>query len=168
MEFLRVSPPRDRLPELVIRGAKPSEVFHLFEASTAHFQALYPSESNHLLGPEEFEQRGALLLGAEIEDLFIACVGLIPQPQSRYGEVKRLFVDPAWRGQGIARLLMQALEKEATKIAITTLQLESGSNELGALTLYRSLGYEECAPFGSYSLDPNSVFFEKFLPENPD
>ena len=168
MEFLRVSSPRVRLLDAVIRRAKPSEVRHLFDASTKHFHALYPSESNHLVSSEEFEEDGAVLLGAEIKDLFVGCVGLIPQPQSRYGEIKRLFVDPAYRGQGIARLLMEALEKEATSVAMTTLQLESGSNELGALTLYRSLGYEECAPFGSYSLDPNSVFFEKFLPENPD
>lgn len=144
--------------------ARPSEVSHLFEASTKHFQALYPSESNHLLGPEEFEQESAVLLGASAHDRIVGCVGMIPQPEPHHGEIKRLFVEPAWRSQGIARRLMQSLEAEATRIAMTTLQLETGTKDHGALALYRSLGYEECGPFGIYVPDPHSTFFTKTLP----
>ncbi len=168
MELPRVTPPRGHLPEVIIREVEPSDVLHLFEASTRHFQAHYPSESNHLLGPEEFDQQGAVLLGAEIGGLFVGCVGLIPQALPHHGEIKRLFVEPARRGQGIGKLLMQELENEARRFGLRTLQLESGSKENEALALYRSLGYDECEPFGNYSLDPNSVFCEKRLTVNPD
>lgn len=167
MELPRATRPRGHLPEASVRRATPSEVLHLFEASTRHFHALYPSESNHLLSPEEFEELGAVLLGAHIEGLLVGCGGLVHQALPHHGEIKRLFIEPAYRRQGIARLLMHELEHEARALEMNTLQLESGSREHEALALYRSLGYEECGPFGSYSLDPNSVFFEKRLTVNP-
>lgn len=151
------------MSEVSIRKASPFEVSHLFEASTKHFQALYPSESNHLLDLEEFEHEGALLLGASAHDQIVGCVGMIPQPEPDHGEIKRLFVEPSWRSQGIARRLMQSLEAEATRIAIATLQLETGSKDHRALALYRSLGFKECGPFGNYVLDPHSVFMTKTL-----
>ena len=42
-------------------------------------------------------------------------------------------------------------------------RLETGIHQPEALGLYRRLGYVERGPFGSYALDPLSVFFEKRL-----
>jgi GNAT superfamily N-acetyltransferase len=53
--------------------------------------------------------------------------------------VRRLGVDDAWRGQGIARALMAALE--AAYPEATRFELFTGSRSTDALALYASLGY---------------------------
>ena len=78
-------------------------------------------------------------------------------------EMKRVFVAPAARGKGVARLLMEALEREAAKLGVTLMQLETGIRQPEAIALYRKFGYAERGPFGSYQPDPLSLFMEKRL-----
>ena len=58
------------------------------------------------------------------------------------GEVRRLWVDPAWRGQGLGRALMAALEQEAADLGHTTLRLATGDRQPEAVALYESTGWE--------------------------
>jgi GNAT superfamily N-acetyltransferase len=57
------------------------------------------------------------------------------------GEVKRLWVDPEARGQGVARALMAELERSAPELGCTTLRLNTGTRQPGAVTLYTRLGW---------------------------
>ncbi|CCE05871.1 IAA acetyltransferase (fragment) [Bradyrhizobium sp. STM 3843] len=43
------------------------------------------------------------------------------------------------------------------------MRLETGIRQPAAIELYRSAGYVETQPFGSYELDPLSIFMEKKL-----
>ncbi len=56
-----------------------------------------------------------------------------------------------------------ALEAFALANEVTVLRLETGINQPEALNLFRSSGYRKIGPFGSYRLDPLSVFLEKRL-----
>ena len=78
-------------------------------------------------------------------------------------EMKRVFVAPAARGKGVARLLMEALEREAAQRGVTLMQLETGIKQPEAIALYRKFGYAERGPFGRYQPDPLSLFMEKRL-----
>ena len=80
-----------------------------------------------------------------------------------YVEIKRVFVDPAARGLGFSKMLMQALEDAARALGIKIARLETGIHQPEALGLYRSIGYVDRAPFGAYGPDPMSVFMEKML-----
>jgi putative acetyltransferase len=79
------------------------------------------------------------------------------------GELKRLFVSPAARGQGLAQRLLARLEAEAVGRGCQLLQLETGPYQPEALGLYARCGYERRGPFGGYADDPLSVFMEKRL-----
>ena len=57
------------------------------------------------------------------------------------GEVKRLWVDPAWRGRGVSRRLMGALEDAARTLGLTALQLGTGDRQPEAVGLYESAGW---------------------------
>ncbi len=57
------------------------------------------------------------------------------------GEVKRLWVDPAWRGRGVSRRLVAALEDAAHSLGLTTLQLGTGDRQPEAVGLYESAGW---------------------------
>ena len=63
------------------------------------------------------------------------------------GEVKRLYVQPAHRGEGWARRLAQMLLDEARAIGYRELKLDTLSWMSPARALYASLGFRECAPY---------------------
>jgi putative acetyltransferase len=50
---------------------------------------------------------------------------------------------------------------------VRVVRLETGVRQPAALALYRSHGYVERGPFGSYAADPLSTFFEKRLALTP-
>ena len=79
------------------------------------------------------------------------------------GELKRLFVREAGRGQGVATAVMDALEQAAREQSIHTLQLETGPKHLAAIALYESRGYEHIDNFGPYVGDDFSVCMQKAL-----
>ena len=58
------------------------------------------------------------------------------------GEVRRLWVDPGWRGQGVARRLMAALEDAARGLGLSGLRLATGERQPEAMALYESSGWE--------------------------
>ena len=81
----------------------------------------------------------------------------------RSAELKRIFVLPECRGNGIGNSIVIALEQAAAGEQIWRVQLETGVKSEEAIRLYRRLGYLERGPFGEYSPDPLSVFMEKIL-----
>ena len=99
--------------------------------------------------------------GAEISDV-------LPSPPvagqgAKTVEIKRLFVDPLARRQGIARQIMVCIEDDARKSGFQAIYLETGIKSTAAILLYQSLGFARCAPFGPYQDDDNSVFMLKPL-----
>ncbi len=58
------------------------------------------------------------------------------------GEVKRLWVDPGWRGRGIGRALMAALERAARDLGLADLELFTGDRQPEAVALYAATGWE--------------------------
>lgn len=93
----------------------------------------------------------------------VACGGL-QALDARTGELKRMYVRPAYRGRGIARQLLAALEELAFQQGHTTVCLETGSYLPAAIGLYRSCGYRPIPVYGEYVHNPYSVCFAKRLP----
>jgi GNAT superfamily N-acetyltransferase len=58
------------------------------------------------------------------------------------GEVKRLWIDPAWRGGGLGRRLMGDLENAARGMGLAVLQLGTGDRQPEAVALYESAGWD--------------------------
>ncbi|MEL7462154.1 MAG: GNAT family N-acetyltransferase [Pseudomonadota bacterium] len=75
-------------------------------------------------------------------------------------EVKSMHVTDACRGRGIAKDLLGALLTAARSRGATRISLETGSQPVfePARALYRSAGFEPCAPFADYTDDPNSFY----------
>jgi len=102
--------------------------------------------------------RGAFLL-ASADGLPIAC-GALKTLSPGLGEVKRLWVDPAARGQGLARRMMRALEDQARALGHTSLKLDTNENLPEAIALYRADGWQETEPYTSF---PATHWFAKSL-----
>lgn len=90
---------------------------------------------------------GRLLL-AEVDGAAAGCVALRPTPsEPREGEMKRLYVRPAFRKSGAGRLLVVRLVDEARAVGYRAVRLDTLPSMRAAQALYRSLGFLEIAPY---------------------
>ncbi|MGF6182531.1 putative acetyltransferase [Massilia sp. UYP32] len=138
------------------------EVRALLEELDAYCAALYPAESNHLLDMDALLAGDVLFLVArDIDGAAVGCVALVNR--GAYGEVKRMVVDEARRGQGTGKQLLEHLAMFARMSGLAVLKLETGIHQPAAIALYEGFGFSRCAPFGGYRPDPLSLFMEKRL-----
>ena len=104
--------------------------------------------------PEQFRAPGTFLV-AELDGVPVGCGGLRPDADGT-AEIKRMYVDPAARGRGVARALLRALVEHARANGLHRLLLETGSEQPEARGLYESEGWTPVAPFGHYADDPRT------------
>jgi GNAT superfamily N-acetyltransferase len=69
---------------------------------------------------------------------------------ARPAEVKRMYVVPSARRQGLARLMLAHLEDTARAAGAETMILETGTAQPEAMALYEAGGYVPVEPFGHY------------------
>ena len=82
---------------------------------------------------------------------------------TRTAEVKRMYVAPAARRTGLARLVLRSLEDSAREDGCDVLVLETGLRQPEAIELYQSAGYVPVTPFGYYKDAPLSRYFGRRL-----
>jgi len=91
-----------------------------------------------------FGERSGVWL-ASLENNVVGCIALRELFEiQRSCEIKRLYVRPAHRGQGIAKELLDAVEQFATKAGYEWLYLDSAPGMDTAIRFYRRNGYEPC------------------------
>jgi GNAT superfamily N-acetyltransferase len=78
-----------------------------------------------------------------------------------YGEIKRMYVRPQFRGLGFAKLMLEHLAGYARSRGVSILRLETGIAQRDAIALYERAGFRSIPPFGEYKPDPLSRFYEK-------
>jgi putative acetyltransferase len=145
------------------------EVVALLDALDRYLQSLYPPEANHIMSVQE-------LLAPEVS-FFVArkagrmvgtgAVRRMPGEAAtggeRYGEIKRMYVDPTLRGKRVGSRLLFALEDALIAEDITLALLETGAEQTQAVRLYERSGYVPRGAFGGYSDNGLSVFYAKVL-----
>lgn len=103
---------------------------------------------------------------ATVDGAGAGCVCL-QQLDAGTGEVKRLYVRPAYRGRGVGRELLHHLIGEARTIGYRRLVLDSGGFQQAAHALYRREGFVDIAPYEGNELPEayrqNLVFMEMRL-----
>ncbi len=82
-------------------------------------------------------------------------------------ELKRMYVEPAFRRRGVAGLVLSALERRAADAGHRHLVLNSGDRQPEALALYARAGYTPVAGYGVYADAPGAVFLGKQLSGEP-
>jgi ribosomal protein S18 acetylase RimI-like enzyme len=95
---------------------------------------------------------------AQLGEDIVGCIALRPLPGA-VGEVKRMYVDPAFRGRGVGRALLERLITSARERGYREIRLGTLHEMLEAQALYRSLGF---TPIERYRDDEmvDTMFFK--------
>ena len=139
----------------------------LIEELEAHLASRYPAESRHGFSVERLIDEGVELFVLRVDGDATGCGGILfvqgPGGDPDYGEIKRMFVRPGHRGEGLGRRMLEHLEAQARSRGIGLLRLETGIDQVEAIALYESMGFRRCPPFGPYREDPLSPCYERDL-----
>jgi DNA-binding MarR family transcriptional regulator/GNAT superfamily N-acetyltransferase len=90
--------------------------------------------------PEAMRPPAGDFLVMRVESDLVACGGLRPHTRT-IGEVKRMWVDPEWRGCGLAGRLLDALESRASGLGYREVYLDTNSSLDEAIAMYERAGY---------------------------
>ena len=136
----------------------------LISALNAELSRRYPEEgANHFrLDAQEVEEgRGAFFIAyANGEPL--GC-GAIRRIGADCAEIKRMYVEPYARGQGVGRKILLTLQEEARRLGVARILLETGERQPEAIALYNRAGFLRVRAFGEYVDSPLSVCMAKDL-----
>jgi ribosomal protein S18 acetylase RimI-like enzyme len=111
--------------------------------------------------PGEHVPPHGCLLVALSDDQVCGCVAL-GRLTKTIGELRTLYVRPAYRGMGVGKILVEASLNEARNFGYSTVRLDTLAFMASALKLYRSLGFYDIAPYRdiSASLKEHICFLE--------
>ena len=156
---------------LIIRTESPDQpdVRALLADLDGYLASLYPPEANHILDVQQLLLPGVSFYVARDNGQAVGTgafrrMGASAESEGLpYGEIKRMVVDPAYRGRQIGVRLLEAMENQLRAESFTLALLETGSLQIQALRLYERCGYSPRAAFGGYPDNGLSVFYGKSL-----
>lgn len=137
-----------------------ADAVELIAELEAHLDPLYPTESRHGYSVEKLLRQGVSFFVIRENGIPIGCGG-VQFFGSDYGEIKRMYIRPQFRGLGFARLMLDHLSEYTRSNGINVLRLETGIHQHDAIALYERAGFRSIPPFGDYKPDPLSRFYEK-------
>jgi GNAT superfamily N-acetyltransferase len=120
----------------------------------------YPPQSRHAFSVEKLLREGVVFFITHYEGQLAGCGG-IRMFGAEYGEVKRMWVRPVFRGKGLGKAMLRCLAEYARRKDADLLRLETGIYEVEAIGLYERFGFKRRGPFGDYVEDPMTVYLEK-------
>lgn len=126
----------------------------------AHLEPLYPAESRHGYSVEKLIAQAVAFFVLR-DNGFPAGRAGIQLFGVEYGEIKRMYVRPQYRGLGFGKLLLDHLADYARMHGVDLLRLETGIHQTAAIRLYERMGFQHIPPFGAYLADPLSLCYEK-------
>jgi len=140
-----------------------ADAVQLIAELDAHLNSLpYPQESRHAFSVGKLLREGVTFFVTRHEGKPVGCGGL-KLFGTEYGEVKRMYVRPAFRRLGLGKLILNCLAEHARERHVGLLRLETGIYQTAAIGLYERYGFRRRPPFGEYRDDPMSVYFEKAI-----
>jgi len=114
--------------------------------------------------PGDYVPPNGRLFLADENDRTAGCVALRRIGEG-IGEMKRLYVRPQFRGQGLGRNLTRAVIEAAREIGYHVIRLDTLPGKMDpAIAIYRSLGFKNIEPYYNNPV-PDAAFMELLLDE---
>jgi hydroxymethylpyrimidine/phosphomethylpyrimidine kinase len=133
----------------------------------AEYLQRYGGQDRAAVDPAEFEPPAGLFLLGRLDGEPVASGGWRvhgePVEGSSAVEIKRMYVAPAARRLGLARLLLAELERTAVRAGHGYAVLNTGEGQPEAIALYLACGYRDIPGYGHYRQARLARFFGKPL-----
>ena len=137
------------------------DVADLIERHVSENYAVSPADSVHALGADALsDSRITFWSARDGATETLLGIGALLQHSPVMAELKSMRTSTAALRRGVASRILAAIIAECQRAGVRELKLETGIEGFfaPARALYERAGFVECAPFASYSEDPNSVY----------
>jgi putative acetyltransferase len=155
-----VTDPTVVAPQLVIAPDDPEsgDVRALLESHLAFARAESPPEHVHALDADRLLDPAVTFFSARRNGVLVG-VGAIKRLDESHAELKSMHTSAAARRQGVAAAMVEHLLALAAAAGYQRVSLETGTMDAfaPARSLYTKLGFVECEPFASYTVNPYST-----------
>lgn len=138
-----------------------SDAVTLITELSGYLEPLYPSGKQFGFSSDRLILEGVAFFITRVDDMPAGCGGVKFCP--RWGELKRMYVRPQFRGTGLGKLMLKHLETFSREHGATVLRLETGIYQPEAVGLYKRMGYQPIPPFEPYEASTATLsrFYEK-------
>ena len=135
------------------------EVIALLEEHLRNMYEVTPPDQVFAFDANKLRAPGITFWTAWQDGTLLGCAAL-KELSPTQGEVKSMRTPASLRRRGAGRALLNHILQVSRERRYQELFLETGCQPafVPAQTLYRSFGFTECGPFGSYEENGNSVF----------
>lgn len=143
-----------------------ADAIQLIDELDTVLSAEYPPEDRHGYSVQKLIDQGVEFYVVRHNGQAAGCGGVQIYDDGNepvYGEVKRMYVRPTFRGLGLAKTILNQIETFTRSVGVTILRLETGTVQTEAIGLYTKVGFYPVEPFGEYVATVNNLFFEKRL-----
>lgn len=145
---------------ITLERADTTDARSLIAELEAELEPFYLRESRHGYCVEKLLAEEVTFFLVRANDTPAGCGG-VKLFGTEYGEIKRMYVRPQFRGLGLAKLMLNHLAGYAQSQGVRLLRLETGIHQRAAVGLYERVGFQRIPPFGEYEEDPLCRFYEK-------
>lgn len=135
------------------------QVLALLEEHLRNMYEITPPSQVFAFDANKLRAPGTTFWTAWSDERLVGCAALHELSPAR-GEVKSMRTPASLRRHGAGRALINHILEVSRERGYRELFLETGSHPafVPAHTLYRSVGFRDCGPFGSYKENGFSVF----------
>ncbi|MFC0215652.1 GNAT family N-acetyltransferase [Paenibacillus chartarius] len=150
--------------DLIIRevAATNADLRSLIAKLDEDLQQRYPVEEIFTLDLDAPEMDEVTFIVTFISGQAVGCSAIRPL-NGEQAELKRFFVDPAFRKRGIASRMLEYLEARSIERGFKELLLETGEEQPEAIALYVKHGFAPIPSYGEYVDCPSSRCYAKSI-----
>ena len=116
----------------------------------------YPRKSRHGLSIDQLIAEAVAFFLLRSDGTPASCGG-VKLFGAEYGELKRMYVRPIFRGRGFGKLLLDHLASYARSRGIRLLRLETGIHQVEAIRMYERAGFHRIARYESINSSAHHV-----------
>lgn len=139
-----------------------NDLHKLISQLDAYLFSLYPLDEVFIVDFTSSDLTNFQFVVAYDGDVAVGCGGIKKLNQKEV-ELKRFFVIPTYRNQGIASLILKYLENLALLQQYSVIKLETGEPQFESIRFYQKSGFKSIARYGEYVDCESSVCMEKQL-----
>jgi putative acetyltransferase len=142
--------------------ADTADAVRLVEELQTHLESFYAPENRHGFSVERLVSEGVAFFVLRVNGEAVGCGG-IKLFGREFGELKRMYVRPQFRGKGYGTLILNQLADYAGGEGVCVLRLETGIHQQDAIRMYERAGFRRIPAFGAYKDDGVSLCYEMRL-----